>query len=92
MIRNRVYLPYSYFCLVLFDKAAKETSGALINNENYDSEVIYFYRGQTLLHAFSNNFKALEFILNKYHQTKPSLLNMLLIKDSNSMNVLQKAI
>ncbi|CDW77734.1 wd-40 repeat protein [Stylonychia lemnae] len=88
MIRNKFYLPYSYLSLILMD----QNQGLALNNERYDPEAIYFYEGQSVLHQYSNNYKPLEFILNKYQQTNPKLLNMIFIKDNQGNNVLQKAI
>eukprot|EP00347_Sterkiella_histriomuscorum_P005811 403355181 len=88
MVRNKVYMPYSYFTLILFDHFRGQT----VNNDTYDPNSFYYFQGDTVLHTYANNYKGLEFILNKYHQTNPTLLNMLLIKDKNNQNVLQKAV
>jgi len=41
MIRNKFYLPYSYFTLIMFDNFR----GLTVNNDRYDPEAFYFYEG-----------------------------------------------
>lgn len=39
MVRNRVYIPYSYFTLILFD----HYKGTIVTNETYDPDAFYFF-------------------------------------------------
>ncbi|CDW78432.1 wd-40 repeat protein [Stylonychia lemnae] len=90
LIRNKFFIPYSFFSLVQME--SQKEKGLTLNNDIYDPEAIYYYEGQSVLHEYANNYKPLEFILNKYQQTNQKLLNMIFIKDDQGNNVLQKAI
>jgi hypothetical protein len=84
MVRNRIVIPYSFFSLILLDNTTTNT----FNAETYDPDAFYCLNGSTVLHTQAMHFKNLEFVLNNYAKTNPTLLNMILLKNSDGDNVL----
>lgn len=66
--------------------------GKTLSREMYDPNAFYLLEGSTVLHSFANNYKNLEFLLEEFQKTNPKLLNMLLLKNSLGLNVLQVAL
>ena len=62
MIRNKVYIPFSFFSLVLIDN----NKGKEFTSSNYEPDAFYCIDGETVLHKQVKNFKNLEFLLNHY--------------------------
>jgi hypothetical protein len=84
MIRNRVYLPFSYYSLVLISSNV----GKNLSKKMYDPSAYFCINGNTALHAFAVSFKNLSFLLNDYEKTNPKLINLLLLKNNDGKNVL----
>lgn len=88
MIRNRFFLPYSYFILIL----KENNRGKPLTENNFDSQAIYQYKGETVLHRVANRYQTLEFILQQYKEKNPKLVDMLLLRNNDGFNVLQLAL
>eukprot|EP00347_Sterkiella_histriomuscorum_P004690 403359477 len=88
MVRNKFYLPFSYFVFVM----KQNNPGRLVDSLTFDINSYYKYNGVTILHEVSNSYQDLEFLLKKYEETNPKLKNMLLLTNDRYQNVLQVAL
>jgi len=89
LIRNHVFLPHSYFTLILLDKY-KYTE---LTNEIYDHKNFVFrYGGDTILHLNHDNYRNLSFLLEKYEERNIELINMLLLNNKDNQNCLSLAL
>lgn len=77
MIKNKIYLPYSYYIFVIM----QNNSGKELNEKSYDPHAYYCIQGTTALHEFANNFRFLEFMLKQFEKTNPQLINLLLLQN-----------
>ena len=64
MVHNKVYLPYSYYSLLMM----KNIQNKDLICKYFDPENFFSIKGQTFLHAFSHSYKNLKFLLDHYER------------------------